>query len=86
MYLIHFTNYFMTFFLFLPRSFIHQIYSVETLTGIKFKTWTLGVFVKNPETGRLLFFFHTFWRIWFFHICSWKLGTTPNFFFQMEES
>jgi hypothetical protein len=28
-----------------------DIYSVETLTGIKFITWTLGVFVKNPESG-----------------------------------
>jgi hypothetical protein len=29
---------------------------VETLTGIKFITWTLVIFVKNPETGRYLFF------------------------------
>jgi hypothetical protein len=33
-----------------------HIYSVETLTGIKFITWTLVIFVKNPETGRFLFF------------------------------
>jgi hypothetical protein len=25
------------------------------LTGIKFLTWTYGIFVKNPETGRFLF-------------------------------
>jgi hypothetical protein len=31
-------------------------YSVETLTGIKFITWTWAIFVKNPETGRFLFF------------------------------
>jgi hypothetical protein len=29
---------------------------METLTGIKFITWTLVIFVKNPETGRFLFF------------------------------
>jgi hypothetical protein len=33
-----------------------HIYSVETLTGIKFITWTWVIFVKNPETGRFLFF------------------------------
>jgi hypothetical protein len=32
------------------------IYSVETLTGIKFITWTYLIFVQNPETGRFLFF------------------------------
>jgi hypothetical protein len=32
------------------------IYSVETLTGIKFITWTRAILVKNPETGRFLFF------------------------------
>jgi hypothetical protein len=31
-------------------------HSVETLTGIKFITWTWAVFVKNPGTGRFLFF------------------------------
>jgi hypothetical protein len=31
-------------------------YSVETLTGIKFITWTWAILVKNPETGRFLFF------------------------------
>jgi hypothetical protein len=29
---------------------------METLTGIKFITWTEAVFVKNPETNRFLFF------------------------------
>jgi hypothetical protein len=48
------------------------LYSVETLTGIKFITWTLVIFVKSPETGRFLFFLA--------HI----LAYIPNFFFQME--
>jgi hypothetical protein len=34
----------------------HPIYSVETLTGIKFIAWTWAIFAKNPETGRFLFF------------------------------
>jgi hypothetical protein len=34
----------------------YMLYSVETLTGIKFITWTWAIFVKNPETGRFLFF------------------------------
>jgi hypothetical protein len=33
---------------------------VETLTGIKFITWTWAILVKNPETGRFLFFLPTF--------------------------
>jgi hypothetical protein len=33
-----------------------KLYSVETLTGIKFITWTWAILVKNPETGRSLFF------------------------------
>jgi hypothetical protein len=32
------------------------LYRVETLTGIKFITWKWAIFVKNPETGRFLFF------------------------------
>jgi hypothetical protein len=32
------------------------LYRVETLTGIKFITWKQRIFVKNPETGRFLFF------------------------------
>jgi hypothetical protein len=39
------------------------------------------IFVKNPETGRFLFFPPIFWRIWFLCISSRKLATTPNFFF-----
>jgi hypothetical protein len=34
---------------------ISTIYSVETLTKIKFITWTYVIFVKNPETRRFLF-------------------------------
>jgi hypothetical protein len=44
------------------------IYSVETLTGIKF----------------LFFPAHILAHIWFLHIYSRKHATTPNFFFQME--
>jgi hypothetical protein len=33
-----------------------NIYSVETLTVIKFITLTQVIFVKNPETGRFLFY------------------------------
>jgi hypothetical protein len=33
-----------------------NIYSVKTLTVIKFITLTQVIFVKNPETGRVLFF------------------------------
>jgi hypothetical protein len=32
------------------------IYRVETLTGIKFITWKLAIFVKNTETAQFLFF------------------------------
>jgi hypothetical protein len=35
---------------------VGYMYSVETLTGIKFITWTWATFVKNRETGRFLFF------------------------------
>jgi PhoPQ-activated pathogenicity-related protein len=28
---------------------------METLTGLKFISWTWAIFVKNPETGRFLF-------------------------------
>jgi hypothetical protein len=33
-----------------------EICSVETLTGIKFTTWTQVIFVENFETGQFLFF------------------------------
>jgi hypothetical protein len=58
---------------------------MEILTGIKFITWPYVIFVKNPETGRFLFFPAHILAQWFLHICSRKLATTPNFFFQMEE-
>jgi hypothetical protein len=34
----------------------NEICSVETLTGIKFITWTQVIFVENSKTGRFLFF------------------------------
>jgi hypothetical protein len=37
--------------------FLHSsVYGVETLTGMKLITWTWAIFIKNPETGRFLFF------------------------------
>jgi hypothetical protein len=54
---------------------------VETLTGIKFITWTLVIFVQNPETGRFLFFLaHILAHLVFANLPR-KLATTPNFFF-----
>jgi hypothetical protein len=36
--------------------YVNLLYSVEILTGIKFITCTWAISVKNPETGRFLFF------------------------------
>jgi hypothetical protein len=32
------------------------MFATYTLTGIKFITWKLAIFVKNTETGQFLFF------------------------------
>jgi hypothetical protein len=59
-------------------------YSVETLTGIKFITWTLVIFVKNPKTGLLLFFLAHILAYMVFAYLFPEVRNNPYFFFQME--
>jgi hypothetical protein len=53
------------------------VYSVETLTGIKF----VGDFCKKiSKQVDFCFSLSTFWSIWFLHIFSRKCTTATNFF------
>jgi hypothetical protein len=56
---------------------------METLTGIKFVTWTMAIFVKNPETGQLLFLLaHTLAHMVFVYLPP-EVRNHPQFFFQI---
>jgi hypothetical protein len=61
------------------------IYRVEALTGIKFITWKLAIFVKNPEAGRFLFFLaHILTYMVFAYLLPEVRNHPQLFFFKME--
>jgi hypothetical protein len=59
-----------------------NLYSVETLTGIKFITWTCVIFVKNPKIGRFLFA-HILAHMVFAHLLE-EVRNHLKLFFQIE--